>query len=247
MRARALAIAVVGLLAAAAPAGALELRSESGLIFDVVDDLDGQLSNGSIDAYDGAYLLAVNGSVYDSAGQTGRLQLDGRGVKMPEMAVGDLRVRRFVYVPKTGGDYARYLDVVTNLGTSDATVLFTISGNLGSDSTTVVVASSSGDAVIGLDDAWFTTDDVPGGGDPSLAHVVQGTSPRVRASSLRLEVDSMSWEFTATVPAGGRVALLTYAVQAWSQEAAQAEARRLAARPADALVGLDEYLDCIIN
>jgi hypothetical protein len=240
-------LTAAGLVLAALPARALDLRSEQGLLFDIMDATDGTLMNGSIDAYDGAYALTVDGVVYGAGGRPGSVVLDGRSVKTEELAIGDLRVRRFIYVPKTGGSYARYLDVVLNVGSAERTVRVQITGNLGSDSGTVAVASSSGDPWPDVSDSWFSTDDVDGSGDPSLAHVVQGPSPRVRASSVTLDVDNFGWAFEARVPAGGRIAVLTYAVQVWSQADAQAQAHWLSSRPAEALVGIESYLDDIIN
>jgi hypothetical protein len=248
MRKAVLGIAAAWLALSALPARALDLRSQAGLLFDIQDSTDGSLMNGTIDAYDGAYLLVVDGTTYGAGGQAGSPILDGRSVKTAEVVMsGDLRVRRFVYVPKTGASYARYLDVVANAGPSDRTVRIELRGNLGSDSTTVVVSSSSGDYAPDPTDTWFSTDDVDGAGDPSLAHVLQGPSPRVRAETVALDMDNFRWAFTTVVPAGERIAVLTYAVQTWTQDQAQTEAHRLSARPDDALVGIEEYVPLIIN
>ncbi len=231
-------------------AHATDLTSEAGFLFDIQDGVfsdDGSLSNGSIDAYDGCYRLEVNGETY--TGATGSvLGLGGRQVETPETAVGGLVARRFIYVPETGPSWARYLDVISNPGGVPVTATIGIVGNLGSDGSTSIFASSSGDASASTDDLWFSTDDDDGSSDPSLAHVVQGDAPLVAPTVLALEgFDDIRYEWSVTVPAGGRVAVLTFAVQDMSQAVVQAEARRLAELPDDALVGIDVYLPEVIN
>ncbi len=232
-----------------APAVALavvNLTSGGGFLFDIQDTSGGELSNGTSDAYDFAYSLSVNGTTY-VAGGTDMTTLSGRNVILRSATIGSLTVQRQVYVPASGGDYARYLDVVTNPGSSGATVTLNIRGNLGSDSGTVLYATSSGDASLTGADTWFGTDDSDASGDPSLGHVMQGSSPRVGLTSASLSSDNFTWTFSTTVPAGGRVALLTFAIQKNSRADATAEARRLVEVPDDALVGLDDFLDDIVN
>lgn len=242
---------VVSIALSPTVARATTLTSEGGYTFDIQDgaggswSTDGSMSDGTSDAYDGCYYLDVNGTRYTAPGAT--LGLGGRQVEMPEMPVGALRVRRLIYVPTSGGDYARYLDVVSNPGATAATATITISGNLGSDGSTAVFATSSGDTIVTTADAWATTDDMDGAWDPSLGHVFQGTDPPTRATSASIVGDNISWGWTVSVPAGGRVAILTFAIMKPTQMAAQMEARRLVDLPDAALVGLDDYLDDVVN
>lgn len=243
--------AVMGLWAPST-AWATTLTSEGGFTFDIQDGLggtwstDGSMSDGFSDAYDGCYFLEVNGMRYTGApGAT--TSLSGRQIELPETTVGGLRARRFIYVPLRGGNWARYLEVISNPGATAVTATIAITGNLGSDSSTRVLATSSGDLTISPDDAWATTDDSDGSGDPSLGHVIQGTDPPIRAAEASLSIDNIRWAWNVTIPPRGRVAVLTFAIMERNQAAAQAEARRLAEAPDDALVGLDEYLDAIVN
>lgn len=250
---RRIAIFFTWLLVLAFPgvAFATDLMSGGAFLFDIQDGLggsfstDGSLSNGSIDAYDGCYRLEVNGVTYSAGGAT--TSLGGRQIELPAAPVGTLSARRFIYVPATGGNYARYLDVVSNPGASAVMATIAIVGNLGSDSSTRVIATASGDTLVTAADAWFSTDDTDGSGDPSLAHIVQGSEPPTRASEVSIATDNLRYAWSVSIPAGGRVAILTFAVQDNTQALAQAEARRLIEGPDDALVGLDDYLDDIIN
>ncbi len=236
------------LLAMAIPAVALaliNLMTAGGFLMDIYETSGGYLSNGTTDAYDGAYYLEVNSTTY--GGGTATTTMGGRNVVLPEQAIGGLMVSRQIYVPASGGEYARFLDVVRNPGSSATTATVTIRGNLGSDSGTVVYASSSGDTLFSTADFWFGTDDTDGSLDPSLAHVLQGDGAPVSATAASITSDNFTWSFSVSVPAGGRVAFLTFAIQAMNQAMAQAEARRVVATPDDVLVGLDDYLDQIQN
>lgn len=245
----ALAAFLIALLAVPGVAYAINLTSAGGFTFDVAETGAGTMANGTIDAYDTAYYLDVDGIAYNAVGAAATLTVGGRQAEMAEITMGALRVKRIVYVPAVGGDYARYLDVVSNPGATDVSVTLRIRGNLGSNTTTVVTGSSSGDTVVSVADAWFATDDpTDGTGDPSLAHVLGGGPGSVASpSTVSLSFDNFSWEYVVVVPAGGRVALLTFAIQSMNRAASIAEAERVVALPADALVGIESYVGDIVN
>lgn len=241
---------VLGISATAA--AAVNLTSAGGFLFDIQENLTGELLNGAFgasDAYDSMYKLQVNGTDYNAGGRASSTSLGGRQVETAEIVMGALRVRRLIYVPSAGGDYARYLDLVRNPGASATTATIRIYGGLGSDFSTIVTGSSSGDTAFSTADDWFATDDFSdGGGDPSLAHVLQGPDGAVSATAATLgPPDFPEWSFTVTVPAGGQVGILSFAVQASSRAASMTEARRLITLPADAALGLDAYLTDIVN
>ncbi len=73
---------------------------------------------------------------------------------------------RSIYVPDALWDYGRCYDTIENTGPVAVTVEVRYYGNLGSDSSTVVWATSSGDVTVGIDDEWFATDDIDGSSDP---------------------------------------------------------------------------------
>jgi MYXO-CTERM domain-containing protein len=253
--ARSLIAVVLGLvlwLASPSIVSATTLISEGGFTFDIQDgtdgawSTDGSMSDGLSDAYDGCYYLEVNGSRYTGApGAT--TSLSGRQIELPEVLVGGLRARRLVYVPMRGGNWARYLEIVTNPGATAVTATIAITGNLGSDFGTMIIATSSGDRVVSTADAWAITDDMDGAGDPTLGHVFQGTDPPVRATEASISGDNIRWAWSVTIPPRGRVAIMHFAMMERNQAAARAEAARLVEAPDDALVGLDDYLDDIQN
>lgn len=232
-------------------ASALSLTSEGGYEFDV-STTDGTMTDGTVDTYDSCYSLnltiAGRTTRYNAGTASPVMSLDGRQIELPEVAVGTAMASRWIYVPSTDGNYARYLDIITNPTSGDMPITINIAGNMGSDSSTIVYADSSGDNVADVSDAWFGTDDsMDGGGDTAAAHVFQGVSPRERATSVTRSNDNIGWNFFVTIPAGGRVAVLTFALQNNSRTDAAAEAASLADPSDQALTGLDEEVDDIIN
>lgn len=226
-------------LSLVSPAYALDLTAD-GLVFDIDEDGTGAIGDGHTDAYDTAYSLRVGGTVYNAGSVAPQISPDGRHLTLAPVMIGNLLVQRHVYVPASGGTYARYVDVIVNPGAADETVTIEVFGNLGSDSSTRIVGSSSGDTALSTADVWFATDDATdGGGDTSTAHVMAfagGTPPST--TTLASSDDDFAWTFDVTIPAGGRVALLSFAVQANNNAAAMAEAQRIAALPSDVTVGL---------
>jgi hypothetical protein len=69
----------------------------------------------------------------------------------------------------------------------------------------------------------------------------------VSARTATLSTDNIDVQFDVTVPAGGRVAILTFALQDNSQALVQAESARLLDLPDDAIVGLDDYAGDVVN
>src|SRR5438477_157325 len=79
-----------------ASAQATNLYSVDGILFDVQPD--GDLGDGGGDAYDGCFYLNVGGSSFPYASPPIPTGLSGRQVELPEQSVGELMVRRLVYV-----------------------------------------------------------------------------------------------------------------------------------------------------
>jgi hypothetical protein len=164
--------------------------SEAGFIGD-----GRHVPTGRSDAYDGfgyLYLSADDGATYtqwinpDPLGCT--YEDDGREVVFPAdtAAVPGLEIRRKVFVPATGLPFARWIDSLTNTSAAAVTVRLRWGGNLGSDSSTGVTGSSSGDFEIDVADRWAGTS---GGGDPDLAHVWGTVLPNaVDAADPQLEL-----------------------------------------------------------
>jgi hypothetical protein len=190
--------------------------------------------------YSPGYRLTVNGFTYDPLSPP-TTSPDGRQLEFPVQPLGGVDVSRIVYVPETEHDYARYLDVFSNPGTDAITVNVNINSQIGFG--TSVGATSSGDTAFGSDDSWVATSD----GRSHLAHVLQAASPPVRVSSVFYSFGSLTYDWTLSIPPGERRALLHFGIQESDPAAAQAEAVRLIELPDDALGGIDDYLDDVVN
>jgi hypothetical protein len=128
---------------------------------------DGTISDGSEDAYDTYGHLTVEPSGgseedYDSAATDACTHEEGgREVAYPVQTsgFGGLEVSRKVFVPDSGLAFARTLDIVSNPTGAAITATIRREGNLGTDSDTEIVETSSGDDVITPDDAWAVIDE----------------------------------------------------------------------------------------
>ena len=208
------------LLLAAPPARAvINLSSASGHLFDIQDTDDGGLYNGTSDAYDSygagaCYSLFINTVRYTTGGATGTLSTDGRHVTLATRPMGTgLSVARQAYVPATGSSYIRYYDTIENTGTTAQTVTVGYYCDLGSDSSTTVWATASGDMVLDNTDGWFGTDDSDATGDPSLAHLFFGEGHGITVVSQSLSSGIFQVAYSATIPAGGTAAFLIFGLQ----------------------------------
>ena len=158
-----------------------------------------------------------------------------RQLVYPPKTIGPLSVQRRVYVPPND-TYIRWLNSFTN--TSGAPVTFTMvtSNNLGSDSNTVIVTSSNGDAVAQTTDTWVTTfqNYVAGtSSDPRLGHVFQGvgTSTPISAMSFANGDDNPFWTYSITLAPGQTKIILNFATGQPSKAAAAAKAAALSTLP----------------
>ena len=243
VRFRALLSSAVAAVALAAPglasaetcanlaAGPGQLVDPLGFVWD--NDNGAEIGDGGgLDSYDTASVLGVTVGVnptvdYVAPDPTACVREDaGREIVFPEQANNGLQVSRKLYVPSTGTAFARWLNILRNPTLSDLTADVRLQlGNLGSDGATKVVASSSGDAVMDVSDAWVVTDDslvaaaAGFAGDPALVHVWQSTGAASdKADSLfntfQVDSDNGAADFTGvTVPAGGTVIFMSVEVQ----------------------------------
>lgn len=164
------------------------------------------------DAYDGAYLLNVNG---DSFGRrfpclnAGTLDVARRQISLGYVTINNLQVTRKIYSPDTGG-FVRYLEVLTNAGTAPITTSVNVNSNLGSDSETRIVVSPSQ-----TNSTYAVTDQSGICCDPLLAHVFSGTSPPVPVATQFIPNNDnifYRWD-NITIQPGQTAIIMHFAVQ----------------------------------
>ena len=183
----------------------------------------------------------------------GSQELAGRQIDVTQLSLAGLNVTRKVYVPQDGY-FARYLEELTNPGATPVTVGVRITSAQYTQSWPLgIVASSSGNATLNVTDAqnpdrWIVVDgsETPNStGDPAVvAYAFDGPGAALSVDSAAFttplyDSSNLVYQWShVTVPAGGTVALLHFAVQQSSAASAQTSAARLIQLPPEALVGL---------
>lgn len=215
-------VAGVALACFSLSAHATTLYDLNGFAYDIYDG--GYMSNGTRDAYDGAYYLRVGGTTHYGAlsGQSA----DGRELYTTaetEPASG-LTMERRIYVPSQG-NFARYTEILTNPSSADITVEVELYSNLGSDGGTTTLVDGG---------HYLITDDSVdgyGGYDPTLVHYHSPSSSTLPAShAFGGSADSLSWGWSSvTVPAFSTVRLLSFVSQTQDAAAAQQVAQQITA------------------
>ncbi|MEO8682116.1 MAG: carboxypeptidase-like regulatory domain-containing protein, partial [Vicinamibacterales bacterium] len=217
----------------------------NGYRFDIQSN--GSVLDGTSDAYDGAASLTLfSGSQQFFNGQAFATPEDnGREIAITapnnQLTYG-LSLRRKIYVPAEGY-FARYLEFLTNPGTTPITIDVGVISSLGSNFSTRVVATSNGDSFFSAGDTWLVTDDdyldTPSG-DPSLAFVVAGPgAARAPTVEQLFGNDNLLVRWNGvTVQPGQTVAFAHFLVQQPKKTSAIAAAQRLAQLPPEAMAGL---------
>jgi len=188
----------------------------------------GYVNDGSSDAFDGGNRMDVNGVYYDQGNPT-KLRLNSREMTLPIQSIGLLNVSRKLYVP-ADDKYVRYLDIIENTSGTEQVATVRIYGNLGSDSSTAVIATSDGDTSVEASDYYVLSDDSCSGcGDPAVGRLygtLSGGEGEGRSASL--SGDNYSTTHTLTIPAGGRRILMHYVVQDYNRQVAETKLQQLA-------------------
>ncbi|HMM65609.1 MAG TPA: hypothetical protein PKC03_01595 [Dokdonella sp.] len=166
----------------------------------------------------------------------------GRQIAYNTQVISGVNVSRKVYVP-SDDSFARWVNVFTNTTGAPVTFNAITSNNLGSDSNTVVVTSSSGDAVATTADNWVTTFQNYSGStssDPRIGHVIQGPGSSVGLSGITFVDgdDNPFWSYPLTLAPGQTGIIMTFVTGQPSKAAAAAQAARLTTLPATALTCL---------
>jgi hypothetical protein len=197
---------------------------------------------GTSDTFDNWGGLFVGGTavtdMYFSADNNACADEEGGAERVfPVVSLHGLQVQRKIFVrpfSQTGGlPGARVLNLLSNPGAAPVTTTVQVGdllsddndGDLGSDDTTAVRSSSSGDPVAAPGDKWFVTSDHDGGAgsnsDAALAFVVDGPAGVTSASKVQVgggidaqPQDNVAWSWTLTLQPGETVALMSFVVQA---------------------------------
>ncbi|HXH38087.1 MAG TPA: DUF11 domain-containing protein [Thermoanaerobaculia bacterium] len=174
-----------------------------------------------------------NGPATVDSGVPAVPECTNRQFVLPAKTIGGLSVQRKVYVP-TNDRYVRWMNFFTNTTGSPITFTMVTSNNLGSDSNTVVVTTSSGDATVTTADLWATSFQQFSGStssDPRIGHVFQGSGAATPLASINFVSgdDNPWWVYSITLNPGQTKIIVNYATGMGTKAAAAAQAANLAA------------------
>ncbi len=179
------------------------------------------------------------------------LDFDDRGLTTSSVVVDDLSIVRKLWVPPTGMDFIRYIDVLTNDSAFDGTYTVEYRCSLG----TILVAaapdnfSSDGDATYEAGDSWVGGDN-PDDTAPAVAFVVGSDAAPATVTSFSRNAaahDAAWWSYEVDIAAGETVELMVFGVQAEDEATATTTAEALAELPDEALDHAGGDIDLIKN
>ena len=193
---------------------------------------DGEVGDGSSDAFDGGFELI--GFPNFSTGDT---EENGREIVFGPQTSGDLQITRKIFVPTDDG-FARFLESFTNTGTAPITRTVSFDTNLGSDGGETILGTSNGDTLLTAADDWIVTDDSSvSGGDPAIAHIIAGPTG-LRPSSFTQPGGSVRWTFDLVIQPGETQSLLSFGVQDFNRQTVLAKAASIERLEGNILAGL---------
>ncbi len=197
----------------------------------------GALEDGSSDAYDGCYFLAVraNGVFRPYIALIKEYDPDSNESEYvwEVQTMGPLAVQRKLFVSPDEA-YGRWLEIITNTTDQPVTAEIAVFGNLGSDDHTYIVATSDGDTDLETGDLYLITGDNDGG-DPFVGHVwnSNGSVDGIDEVFQRSEDYRYAWT-DVTIPANSTVTYVHFAIQTTDSDLAIETADTLLTFPPNA-------------
>jgi Ca2+-binding RTX toxin-like protein len=207
---------------------ATSLTDSTGFEWNIQNN--GSISSGTSDAYDSGMVLSGTPDL------TQTLEDAGREVVLESYSSGQFSIVRKVYVPATGPGFARFLEIVTNTGTTTSTYNPSLQTNLGSDGGESIVATSSSDRTFARVDRWIITDSATDT-DPAVAHVFGGPGG-VAPTNVIKTPDRVTYNFGMTLAPGQTKILMHFAVQASTPAEARSTVNYIQSQPAEIFAGM---------
>ena len=200
---------------------------------------DGSVADGSADAFDGGFDLSGFPSFF-----SGFAEESSRELVFGPQVDGDIEVTRKIYVSDTAG-FARYLEVVTNTGSTPESRTIAIN-TFGPDGS--AVATSSNDLITSPADNWIVVDDFnPTGTDEAVA-VIVGNEGGQDPDTFQSFFGSLNYSFNLELEPGETKIVMHFGVQDSIQSGAIASAQDIEALRNGALIGMtQEEIDSVVN
>jgi FG-GAP-like repeat/FG-GAP repeat len=166
------------------------------------------------DAYDGAFVFRINGTVFQDP--TGTVDLTGTTLNSNVRTISGIDVQvQYFFVPSA--PVVRALLTLKNTGGTAQTASVVWENDLGSDGATTRNATSDGDTTLELTDRWLVTDGQAT--DPTLTWVFSGPGQiaahpsqfiRVPGELQAGSVDKLSTKYDLLIAAGGTRRLMFF-------------------------------------
>jgi hypothetical protein len=171
---------------------------------------NGQVSDGTNDAYDGGMQLRMGGSYFASSSE-GKLSKSGREVEIGPWVNGSIRVWRRVYIDAAVG-YARWIDIYENTAGATADLKVQYYSNLGGTISTTTTTTGKQDLT---DKDWgVVTADSTDSSRPAIAHIFTNRGSRTRPDvKFNRNQDDFNVSFDIKIPAGKTVAICQFEAQ----------------------------------
>ena len=169
---------------------------------------DGNVNDGTNDAYDGGLLMRINGSGY-SGFSSARLNEAGDEIEIGPWKHLNLSISRRIFVNREMG-YCRWIDIFENNTSSEVTATVQYYSNMGS-STQQAITSSGKTSVTGED--WAVVTASSNSSSPAVAHIYGAPKSKIKPIfSFNMHNDDIYHTITLKVPA--RKALAICLIQA---------------------------------
>ena len=178
------------------------LTDGAGYAWDIYTN--GQIQDGTNDAYDGGMGLQVDGSqfVWSTAA---KLHQNGREIEIGPWTRGTVRVWRRIYIdPKLG--YCRWIDLFENTAGSAVTVNVRYLSNMGGS--TQMIATTTGQPKLTPKDWAVVTGSTSSSSRPAIAHVFATKVSKFKPTfTWNTGSDNLSYHASLKIPAKRIVAL----------------------------------------
>jgi Ca2+-binding RTX toxin-like protein len=159
------------------------------------------------DAYDGFFRFTVNGQTFSPGSGTPT----GQTFTTASQTLSGLNVTA-QYIANQVDPILQGVYSLTNPTANEITVPVRWGGNLGSDGSTFIKGTSSGDTILDASDSWVVTDDytAPELGDPTITHYFSPNAAGVTRTNANLGAnfsDDLFVDYTVTIPAFSTISL----------------------------------------
>ncbi|ETR70996.1 MAG: hypothetical protein OMM_02820 [Candidatus Magnetoglobus multicellularis str. Araruama] len=175
--------------------------------------LDGSNKPHEVDSYDGGHQLVIDSDPFpfDS-----NISQNDREVIIGPAIMSNLLVTRKIYIPANKG-YARFLEILKNQGTTSISCIVNIKTDLGSDNSTKIISTSSGDTTLSTSDTWVITDD-SGGTKPYVTNIIGENTELVNSFTLSSSGD-VNYSYKITILPGQTCIIMHFGMQCKKDQA----------------------------